>query len=196
MSTPSERLKWAREQADYGGPAEAAQALGMNRYTYTQHENGVRGFKTDSAVKYAKKFKVSLEWLLSGRGQPKVAEALQITQHIGAGAQIIPFPDQGTLDEVDLPGNLAGCDAAVIRGDSMPPFQPGWVLAWRQRTDGVMREDIGKLCVVDVKKGPMLVKVLREGSKKGLWTLESWDGKDRKDVVLNWASPVLFILPQ
>lgn len=64
----SERLKIARERAGYATAADAALALDISRFTYAQHENGTRGFKKDSADQYARKFKVSVEWLLYGRG--------------------------------------------------------------------------------------------------------------------------------
>lgn len=64
----SERLKRAREAAGFSSAAEASAALGISKFTYAQHENGTRGFKRDSADRYARKFKVSVEWLLYGRG--------------------------------------------------------------------------------------------------------------------------------
>lgn len=63
-----ERLKRAREDAGYADAVTAAAALGANKFTYGQHENGTRGFKRDTAAAYARRFKVSLEWLLTGKG--------------------------------------------------------------------------------------------------------------------------------
>lgn len=197
MSTPGERLAKARKDAGYTGPAEAAAALDMSRFTYTQHENGTRGFKTDSAVRYARKFRVSLEWLQTGRGDPKGRETtVPVTQYVGAGAEVIAFPDQGSFDEEPVLDNLTGCEAALIRGDSMPPFKDGWLLIYRRDRDGVTEDCVGGLCLVDVKQGPTLVKILRKGSKRGLWTLESWNGPPRKDVLINWAAPILYIKPK
>lgn len=66
-----ERLAHARELAGYDTPTEAADALGVNRPTYYGHENGSRGFRAPTARKYADFFRVSFDWLLNGRGEPR-----------------------------------------------------------------------------------------------------------------------------
>jgi transcriptional regulator with XRE-family HTH domain len=68
METPNERLKQARIAAGYSTAREAAAALGMRESTYMGHENGYRGFPAKQAPKYARKFKVTEEWLLYGKG--------------------------------------------------------------------------------------------------------------------------------
>lgn len=70
MSSMSDRLAKARADARFASAAEAATALGIPYATYAAHENGSRGFTAKSAERYARKFKVSLEWLLTGRGKP------------------------------------------------------------------------------------------------------------------------------
>ena len=61
------RLKEARSKAGFGTAREAAEALGIKYPTYAGHENGSRGL-TQSLETYAKRFKVSLDWLLTGNG--------------------------------------------------------------------------------------------------------------------------------
>lgn len=68
-SNAYERLVWARARAGYASAADAARALGIPEPTYQGHENGTRGF-TKSAPVYARKFRVPLNWLLTGEGQP------------------------------------------------------------------------------------------------------------------------------
>lgn len=62
------RLAEARRRAGYATVADAARALGVKYPTYASHENGSAGVRHPVAEKYARKFKVSLEWLLTGRG--------------------------------------------------------------------------------------------------------------------------------
>ena len=64
------RLREARELAGYPGPTEAARALGIKPPTYLGHENGSRGFVAQVQF-YARRYRVSLEWLLSGKGTPR-----------------------------------------------------------------------------------------------------------------------------
>ncbi|MBB4063648.1 XRE family transcriptional regulator [Gellertiella hungarica] len=61
------RLKAARERAGFKTARAAAESLGVTYSTYAQHENGTRGI-TREAELYARRFKVSLDWLLRGKG--------------------------------------------------------------------------------------------------------------------------------
>jgi DNA-binding XRE family transcriptional regulator len=70
MSELSDRLKQARMDAGYRTTRDAAASLGIVYATYAGHENGNRAFDIDAAKIYARKFKVSLEWLLGGKGDP------------------------------------------------------------------------------------------------------------------------------
>lgn len=199
MSTISDRLRQARERAGYDGPGEAAAALGVSRFTYTQHENGIRGFKRESAVKYANKFKVSLEWLLTGKGGAQRKPKVPVICYIGAGAEMHPIDDhpQGQgIEEVEPPQGIIDCVAGVIRGDSMYPLRDGWLIFWARDQAGVPEECLGQLCVVEIQDGPTLVKEVHAGSKRGLYTLQSWNAPPRKDVKLAWAALVIDIRPR
>ncbi|MBP2309412.1 hypothetical protein GBZ48_21485 [Azospirillum melinis] len=67
-AAPYERLQWARANAGFGTPRDAAERFGWNYNTYKSHENGARGLKQKSAERYAHAFKISLSWLLTGEG--------------------------------------------------------------------------------------------------------------------------------
>src|SRR5579862_8221131 len=67
MSEPYERLKEARIAAGYETATAAAQAMGILVPTYVRHENGSNRMLR-SASRYAVFFRVSLDWLLSGKG--------------------------------------------------------------------------------------------------------------------------------
>lgn len=69
MDTPADRLRAARRRAGYLSAAEAAISLGVAVPTYAHHENGTRGFARHAAH-YAKRFRVPVEWLLTGEGTP------------------------------------------------------------------------------------------------------------------------------
>jgi phage repressor protein C with HTH and peptisase S24 domain len=189
----AERLRKARIAAGYDSPTDAARALGIPPPTYLGHENGTTKF-TRKAALYAKKFNISLDYLVTGR-LPKTYNLLvPVIAYVGAGAEVFPVDDHARgrgLEMVDPPAGLGDdCVAAKIRGDSMYPLRDGWLVFWCKDQAGVPEECIGQLCVVQVKDGPLLVKDLRKGSKKGLFSLESWNAPTREDVQLEWASKV------
>lgn len=69
METIGNRLEKARLAAGFTTPLDAATSLGVPYPTYKAHENGTGLFKLDTAAAYARKFKVSLDWLITGKGK-------------------------------------------------------------------------------------------------------------------------------
>lgn len=70
MTTPGERLREARMKAGFTSALAAAEALEMKPSTYNAHEragaHGARMYSPDDAVRYARRFGVTAEWLLFG----------------------------------------------------------------------------------------------------------------------------------
>ena len=65
----AERIERARVAAGFATPAAAAIALALPLKTYRNHESGVHIPKPAELYRYAKAFKVSYSWLVSGLGQ-------------------------------------------------------------------------------------------------------------------------------
>lgn len=85
MKEINKRLIEARIRAGFETATLAAEAMGMPYQTYATHENGSGGVPVKPAIKYAKKFKVSLDWLLTGKGRgpsPENQRAWEISQMI------------------------------------------------------------------------------------------------------------------
>ncbi|NTG00171.1 helix-turn-helix transcriptional regulator [Agrobacterium rhizogenes] len=61
------RLKQARKAAGFKTAKIAAESLGVAYSTYAQHENGTRGI-TREAELYTRRYKISLDWLMRGKG--------------------------------------------------------------------------------------------------------------------------------
>lgn len=70
MVERSERLKQARLLARFNSAAKAAAAIGVHPSTYRAHENGQNDFGVEEAERYAKFFRVSPTWLLTGQDTP------------------------------------------------------------------------------------------------------------------------------
>lgn len=92
MSNLEDRLKAARKAAGYETAADAARAFGWNENTYRSHESGIRGVPRQSIVKYARAFKVSVDWLLTGRvdGMPPLTHSVAIRHLPLFDAAILP----------------------------------------------------------------------------------------------------------
>lgn len=193
VPTPALRLKAKREER-YKFARDAARAMGVSPHTYAQHENGTRDIPREAAKRYAKFYRVSLDWLLTGKGSAGPAGEALLVGKIGAGAEIYRFDEGVVMEGVEAP-DVGGTLAARIEGDSMLPFQDGWTVFYEAENQGIPERCVGRLCAVGIKDGPTLIKVLRRGSRKGRWNLESWNASLREDVQVEWASPVILVRP-
>jgi transcriptional regulator with XRE-family HTH domain len=142
MPDKGSRLKRARQAAGFASARAAAEALHIAVSTYIQHENGTRGFPDTRAPLYARRFKVSEQWLLYGKGeepQPSLlteevlAEMVALAlRELPAGTSLAEFPqflapslreqlerfqadasDDRRFDEESAPGTDAQSHAAT-----------------------------------------------------------------------------------
>ena len=83
MKTPAQRLKETRIAAGYRTATAAAKAMGVNQATYMGHENGSRGLPRAMA-RYARFYKVSLNWLMTGTGPIRPGQGHPIAERFEA----------------------------------------------------------------------------------------------------------------
>lgn len=179
----NERLRTAREGAGYATAVAAAEAMGVRAPTYMHHENGTRDFtRGDTAQRYARFFRVNLEWLLTGAGEmrrsaPRSGEAAQIGVDgvVGAGAAVEMIEDPAGAEPVDfvtIPSD-GTVGALRVRGDSQwPRFLDGETVLYDRRPV-TPQTLIGKTAIVQTFDGRRLLKTLRRGPSENLWRLES-----------------------
>lgn len=186
MEHEGDRLKAARIAAGFVTAADAARAMGLPESTYVGHENGSRGFAR-LAKRYASRFAVNLEWLMSGKGEmrPKSARELSSMQRIDvrgfidAGDEVSKIEDRSYLsfsESVELPA-AARLGALKVRGDSQRPrFLPGEYILYDM--DARLPEEmIDRFAIVQLKGGEMLLKTIREGRGRHRWILESLNAR-------------------
>ena len=95
--------------AGFISAAEACTRFSWVSTTYAGHENGLRGFRKDTAAEYAKAFKVAPEWLLYGR----------------ANSLVLPERDERMVDVYDVRASAG--HGAIVDGEyvvdrlSFPP---------------------------------------------------------------------------
>lgn len=194
---PAKRLERARKDRGFEDAKAAAKFFGWSYDTYAQHENGTRGL-VRAAAKYAKAFRVSEAWLLTGEGQGsgRVAE-VPLKGRVGAGAEVLAIDDGGN-ETVDAPAECSPSTVAVeVSGDSMFPAYEDRTLLYYSR---LMPPEamVNRRCVVQLASGKIFVKVLRRGSADGLWTLQSLNPlyPDIVDQYVEWAAPIDWIKPR
>lgn len=147
MESVADRLRQARQEAGFESVADAARALGVSYPTYAGHENGSRGLRRDSLSKYAKRFKVSVDWLLSGKGE-KSEDAAEPTRvplisWVSAGSLSMPDYVPDGFDEVpyvyapDLDPN-GDWIALRVDGRSMDKISPHDSIIFVNRKERVL----------------------------------------------------------
>lgn len=206
------RLKVARDAAGYRSAAKAAEAMGMAYPTYAGHENGSRGLRKN-IERYAQFFRVSVDWLLTGRGEgpkrngngsrPTLGRPLPPPGHVrlmgrvGAGQVFTPLGDDDG-EFVEAPEGVPPTTEAVeVDGDSMfPAYEDRSLIYYSQTLPPEMM--VNRRAVIRLADGSMTVKVIRRGSADGLWTLQSINARydDMVDLVIDWAAPIDWVKPR
>lgn len=121
----AERLRQARSKI-FATATDAAKAHGWAESTYFGHENGSRGISRSKIIMYARAFRVSSNWLLTGR---EGAELIQIARRVAVVGEVAAGIwqehndwDEEKFDGVPIvPGRYEALDqfAFLVRGPSM-----------------------------------------------------------------------------
>lgn len=176
----------ARLDAGISTRPEAAEMFDLPKSTYESHETGLRGgargIPIENARRYARRFGVSLSWLLTGQGPRNASEAIEIRGYIGAGAEIEDQDGASRFEEIGI--EVADQDAFEwyeVRGDSMQPrVYPGELIAFERREyepAQLLRQE----CLVLLEDGRRFFKKLNPGSAPGYFDLISYNDADRPD---------------
>lgn len=96
-----------------------------------------------------------------------------LRHYVGAGDQIHIIEGADAFDYTDAPPGFEKGAAGIVRGDSMlPMFDDGDMLFWR-RLEQPPKEPPKRAVIVKVKDGPLYLKKLLPGSKRGRYHLVS-----------------------
>lgn len=183
-NSESDRLIRARKHAGFDTAAAAAEALSVKEPTYMGHENGSRGFKS-KAEQYARRFGVSLEWLLTGRGamERKTVQIDLSSEDVAAefdgqrdaplGPPLVAWVNAGKFADVnsqlpnrrlkfDLVRDLGAGDffATRVEGDSMDRVSPPGSIIVVDRNDKAL---VSGKCYVFAIDGKTTFKMYMSG---------------------------------
>lgn len=167
----------------------------------------LRALSTAAGIPYSRlyDFHAGRVQMIGGETLDKVREALNVPTdadkpnivplvgYVGAGAEVHPIDDHAKgacLEEIEAPQgmNLYGYVAVRVRGDSMyPRYFEGEVIAFKRVTDWDER-CLNNECVVKLRDGRTFVKMVRAGSKDGLFRLDSHNAPSIEDVEIEWAA--------
>jgi SOS-response transcriptional repressor LexA len=139
MDGMAERLIQARARR-FESASDAARAMNVPVPTYSGHENGNRGIPLDAASRYARFFRVSLDWLVFGRGPSSMGDPqeieIPIVSWVSAGEMVrdeVSDASIGTVYARDLP---AGDWIALrVEGSSMDKISPPGSIIFVNRRD-------------------------------------------------------------
>ena len=206
-TTRGQRLRIARERL-FKTSLEGAQALGIPPVSYWQYEHAElprgRDYGPNEAVRFARRFRVSPEWLLTGRGKgvgesepivPPDASKVPVVGYLGPGARVHFYA--AAQGEVGLPtGAPASTVALEIRGESLGSIFDRWLLYYDSFRRTPPTELIDELCVVALADGRVLVKQLQRGRKAGRFSLRSPNQAPINDTAVDWAAAVTSMSPR
>lgn len=196
MGAINDRLRQARIEAGFKSAAEAAKRFGWTPSTYSSHENGqTPDIKPDKAREYARAFKVSFAWLLTGEGDRK-RPVVDIVGFVGAGSEA-HFTSAGELGDVVAPeGSTPNTVAVVVRGQSLGSFFDRWLVFYDDVRRPITSDMIGQPCVIGLADGRVLIKSPQRSKAKGLYHLFSNTEPPILDVEIEWAALVKSMMPR
>jgi transcriptional regulator with XRE-family HTH domain len=184
-----------------------------------------KGFSRRSLSKAAELSESAVRDLLTRTDNPgigtlrKIAEALEmpvdqltgaglkvpVLGNVGAGGQIlftadpdIELSDIESFPSVPRPPLVSGRVMAlqVVGSSMLPKYEDGDVIYVRRDHEGILPAYLNRYCAVRTADGGTWLKILSPGSEASRYTLRSLNAPDMENVEVEWASPVLFVMPK
>ncbi len=171
---------------------EAAAAVGMSLGGYRKLEYGENQLTTESIRRLAEAYGVTEADVVAG-------EPVAIVGLAGAGPEgTVEYLASGDLGEAPRPPGAGPKTVALeSRGNSMRGIaEDGWLIYYDDRREPVTDDLLGELCVIGLRDGRTLVKTLYRGRARGLYDLESTNAPTMRDVEVEWAARVSWIMPR
>lgn len=136
---------------------------------------------------------------------PKIREYLELDRpvpivgYVGASSEDVYYGENSDApaEFVSAPTEASTETVAVeIRGNSLGPGFNGWVAYYDDRRTPVTLDLIGRLCVVGLTDGRVLIKTLRKAPGGRFHLLPNAGGEIIHDAKVKWAARVIALLPK
>lgn len=125
---------------------------------------------------------------------------VKIVGFVGAGseAHFYGLASDDPAEYVPAPASAGGETVAVeIRGDSLGPAFDGWLAFYDDRREPIDESLYGRLCIVGLDTGQVLIKIPRPAREKGRFHLFPNAGGDViLDARVVWAAKVTIMEPR
>lgn len=196
---PAKRLEQARKNRGFKTPKDAARFFGWKYESYIQHEQGTRGIVRASGT-YAKAFRVSEAWLLTGEGDITTpSNTVPIVGLAGAGpdGSVLFATGDSNFGEIPAPVNSTpSTEALEIKGDSMTGIaNDGWIVTYDLK-ETPSEDHMGEPCVCWLNDGRVLIKTPFPGRGDGLFDLESTNAATMRDTPVSHFALITNIVPK
>lgn len=129
---------------------------------------------------------------------PNIKATVPLVGRVRAGSEMALYEHgQGPFDYLDAPDDATPKTVAVlVDGDSLGRAFNGWLIFYDDVQDPPTDALFGKLCVVGIEDGRILVKTLERGGVSGAYTLHSNVEAPIYDVYVKWAAKVKSMRPR
>lgn len=173
---------------------ELSERTGISTSYLSRMESGARNVSIKNLEKMAAALEISPSELVTGSDK----RTAPMVGYVGAGAEAHLFDHgQGPFGMVDAPDGSTDATVAVeIRGESLGSFFDRWLVFYDDVRDPPTMDLVGKLCVIGLPDGRVLIKKLAKGSQRGLFTLLSQFESPIFDQVIMWAARVKDMRPR
>lgn len=143
----------------------------------------------DNLMKIAKFAQVAIDDLID---YPIEKSVVPLIGYVTAGAEMILFAEsQGPFDEVAAPEGATETTVAVeVRGTSLGDIFNGWLVFYDERRCPPADDLVGKLCVIGLTDGRVVVKKLQRGQLRGRFNLLSATEPPIYDAEIDWVAKV------
>lgn len=182
------------------GKRKLANALGLDPSAVTRLLDGTRLLKLHEIPKiaaYLGEMPPGMEGFIPESDDTEEdTPTVPVKGHVGAGAQAYFLPQEVELDRVEAPASSTEKTVALeIRGTSLGELFDRWLVFFDEVQSPVTAALIGKLCVVGLADGRVLVKKLKR-ARGGLYDLLSNTEEPIRDAAVDWAAKVKIMAPR
>lgn len=177
--------------------AALARAVNQSQSAISFWEKGEREPTRDMVARIASELQVSLEEL-EPASSGDASDTVAVVGFVSAGAAVDLYAEgQGPFDTVPAPRFRTDTTVAVaVRGVSLGPAFDESILFYDDVRSPVTDDLIGRLCVVGLTDGRVLVKVLKRGEDGRFHLLSNTAEEPLWNEEIIWAARVTEVRPR